>query len=301
MTVLRYEHPVIGTVFHRRNSETFNGTDRSEALEMQHDHIDVLTELERWYALESGQYLMQAIRDAVQDLIDTAFGYHILQLGVSGARPLCQDSPINHRLYCAQRAGAGVGMVADPEELPLESDSVDAIIAHHCLEFAANPHQVLREIQRVLTPQGQLLVVGFNPFSLLGCNTRMRGVMRDPLWARHRPLREHRLADWLRLLNCEVLDTRWLFALPPVGSGRLRRAIAQFDHWTAQHNLPFGGVYILHATKKVAGLNRPRKPLLARSKRLIGLVPKPAPVPTPAPRSGVITQTLLSDEGNQAA
>lgn len=268
---------------------------------MQHDGIDILTELEHWYALESGQYLMQATRAAAQDLIDTAFGYHILQLGVSGARPLCHDSPINHRLYCAQRAGDGVGLVADPEDLPLECDSVDAIIAHHCLEFAANPHQVLREIQRVLTPQGQLLVIGFNPFSLLGCSTRLRGVMHDPLWSRLRPVREHRLADWLRLLNCEVLDTRWLYALPPIGGGRLRRAIARVDHWTAQHNLPLGGVYILHATKKVAGLNRPRKPLLARSKRLIGLVPKPAPVPTPVPRSGGIKRSILTDKGNLAA
>lgn len=268
---------------------------------MQHEPIDVLTELERWYARDSSQYLLQATRNAVQDLLDTAFGYHILQLGVSGARPLCQDSPINHRLYCAQRPGAGVGLVADPEELPLDSDSVDAIIAHHCLEFAADPHQVLREIQRVLTPQGQLLVVGFNAYSLLGCNTRVRGAMRDPLWARHRPVSEYRLADWLRLLNCEVLDTRWIYALPPVGRGRLRDAIARCDHWTAQHNVPIGGVYILHATKKVAGLNRPRKPLLARSRRLIGLVPKPAPLPTPAPRSGVIHPANVCDQGNQAA
>jgi SAM-dependent methyltransferase len=268
---------------------------------MQLDNIDILTELEHWYALENGQYLLQATRDAVQDLIDTTFGYHILQLGVSGARALCLDSPINHRLYCAQRAGNGVGVVAEPDELPLESDSVDAIIAHHCLEFADNPHQVLREIQRVLTPQGQLFVVGFNRFSLLGCKTRIRGALRDPLWARHRPVSEHRLADWLRLLNCEVLDTRRIYALPPVGRGRMRTAIARCDHWTAQHNLPFGGVYILHATKKVAGLIRPRKPMRARSKRLIGLVPKPAPVPTPAPRSGVIEQAILCDKGNIAA
>ncbi len=130
---------------------------------MRVDCIDILSELESWYARESGQYLLEATRAAIQDLLDTSFGYHILQLGVSGGRPLCQGSPINHRLYCAERLGEGVGLVAEPDELPLDSDSVDAIIAHHCLEFAANPHQVLREIQRVLTPQGQLLVVGIQP------------------------------------------------------------------------------------------------------------------------------------------
>jgi ubiquinone/menaquinone biosynthesis C-methylase UbiE len=78
--------------------------------------------------------------------------------------------------------------------LPLDSDSVDAIIAHHCLEFAASPHQVLREIQRVLTPRatagGRLQPVW--PVS----KTRLRGVPR-PFVSRHHPVREHRLTDWL--------------------------------------------------------------------------------------------------------
>jgi SAM-dependent methyltransferase len=266
---------------------------------MQAECIDILAELESWYARDAGQYLLAATRSTVQNLLDTSFGYHILQLGVSGIRPLCQGSPINHRLYCADRAGPGVGLVAEPDELPLESDSIDAIIAHHCLEFASNPHQVLREIQRVLTPQGQLLVIGFNPFSLLGCKTHLRGLARDPLWSRHQPVSERRLTDWLHLLGCEVLDTFRLYGLPPVGSGRLRQCIARGDAWTARHNLPIGGLYILHATKHVAGLNRPRRPLLARRARLIGLVPKPAP--TPAPRSPHSRRHISPEHRNVAA
>ena len=268
---------------------------------MRRDCIDILTRLESWYAHDNGQYLLDEIRGAVQDLLDTSFGYHILQLGVSGGRPLCNDSPINHRLFCAQGTAEGVGLVALPEELPLESDSGDTIIAHHCLEFADNPHQVLREIQRVLTPQGQLLVVGFNPYSLQGCNTRFRGIMRDPLWARHQPVSEHRLTDWLHLLGCEVLDTRRLYTVPPLGQGRLRRIVARCDQWIARFNLPFGGVYVLHATKHTAGLNRPRRPLLAGRTRLIGLVTNPAPVPTPSPRSGYLQVAMSRQKGNIAA
>ena len=266
---------------------------------MQQDCVDILAELERWYARENGQYLMQAIRTAVQDALDTSFGYHILQLGVSGGQALCEGSPINHRLYCAPLMARGVGLVAEPEELPLESDSVDAIIAHHCLEFAANPHQVLREIQRVLTPQGQLLVVGFNPFSLLGCKTRLRAALRDPLWSRHRPVSEHRLTDWLHLLGCEVLERRRLYCLPPTGTGRLRGVMAAGDQWSTRHNLPFGGVYILHATKHVAGLHRPRRLQRVRRPRLVGLVPKPAPTPTPRTTSGAGMTPL--QKGNVAA
>lgn len=268
---------------------------------MRRDCIDILTQLERWYARDNGQYLLEESRRAVQDLLDTSFGYHLLQLGITAGRPLCLGSPINHRLLCAERPGEGVGIIADPEELPLESDSVDAIIAHHCLEFATNPHQVLREIQRVLTPQGQLLVVGFNPYSLLGCNTRLRSIMRDSLWSQHHPVSEHRLTDWLHLLGCEVLETRRRYALPPLGRGRLRQMVNRCDHWVARHNLPLGGVYLLHATKQTAGLNRPRRPLLARRKRLMGLVPNPAPVTTPSPRSGHLNHSLSGSKGSQAA
>lgn len=268
---------------------------------MQLDCNDVLTELESWYALDNGPYLLQATRAAVQDPLDTSFGYHLLQLGVRGSEPLYQRSPINHRLFCAQRPGEGVGIIADPSELPLDSDSVDAVIAHHCLEFAENPHQVLREIQRVLRPQGQLLVVGFNPYSLLGCKTRLSGLMHNSLWSRHRPVSEHRLTDWLHLLGCEVLDTVWLYTLPPVGRGRLRQMVARCDQWTTQHSLPLGGVYILHATKQVAGRHPPRRPLLARRRSLIGLVPKPAPVPTPVPRNGDVIKKGSREQGNLAA
>lgn len=266
---------------------------------MQVDCIDIFSELESWYARDNGQYLFEATRAAMQDQLDTSFGYHILQLGISGAHPLCQGSPINHRLYCAGRWSQGVGLLAEPEELPLESDSIDAIIVHHCLEFAANPHQVLREIQRVLTPQGQLLVVGFNPYSLLGCKTRLRGLMRDPLWSRHHPISEHRLTDWLHLLGCEVLDSLRLYTLPPVGSGRLRQLTMRGDAWTVRHNLPVGGLYILHATKQVVGLHRPRRFLPSRRGSLIGLVPKPAP--TPAPRSPYSQRNIPSETGNVAA
>ena len=246
---------------------------------MQAECIDILTELESWFARENGEYLLQETRGAVKDSLDTAFGYHILQLGIRGSRPLCHGSPINHRIYSAERAGEGIGLVAHPEELPLDSDSVDTVIAHHCLEFAINPHQVLREIQRVLTPHGRLLVVGINPYSLLGCQTRLRAMLGHPLWSRHQPVSEHRLRDWLHLLGFEVFNTSRLYGLPPVGRGRLRQWISRGDAWTARHNLPVGGLYILHATKQVAGLHRPRRLLLPRG-RLLGLVPKPAPTPT---------------------
>jgi len=245
---------------------------------------DILTQLESWYARENGLYLLEQTREATRRLLDTSFGYHLLQLGAVRGHPLFEDSPINHRIYAAEREGQGIGLVTMADELPLESDSIDALIAHHSLDFAANPHQVLREIQRVLTPQGHLLLIGFNPHSLQGLSTRLRGLSRHSFWHRHQAVSERRLTDWLHLLGCEVQSSTRLYTVPPIGGGRIRQWLMRCDGWSSRHNLPGGGIYILHAVKQVSALHRPRRQLRLRSERLIGLaVPKPSTAPSPAP------------------
>jgi SAM-dependent methyltransferase len=243
--------------------------------------IDILTELESWYARDNGQYLLGGTRKAVEEVLDTAFGYHLLQTGCTRGHALFAASPINHRIYAAQRAGEQVSLVALADELPLESDSIDMVIAHHALDFANNPHQVLREIQRVLTPQGQLLIIGFNPHSLAGLGTRLRGMSRKSLWHGHRGVSESRLTDWLHLLGCEVQDATRLGAVPLAGRGAIRRWLMRLDNWSNRHNLPGGGLYILHAIKQVSAVHRPRRQWQLRRERLIGLVPKPAQAPAP--------------------
>jgi len=247
---------------------------------MQSESIDILTQLESWYAQENGQYILDASHKAVSRLLETAFGYHVLQLGIGSGKRLCESSPINHHIYCNANATGNALLQATPEELPLESDSIDLVVAHHCLEFSERPHQVLREIQRVLTPQGRVLLIGFNPYSLFGFGVAVRALGKNPLWQRHQRLGEHRITDWLHLLGCEVQSVKRLYSVPPVGRGRLRQAIVHCDEWAARLNLPVGGVYMLYATKQVAGRNGRRPVVMAKTGRLIGLVPKPAQAPS---------------------
>ncbi|MBP6723238.1 MAG: class I SAM-dependent methyltransferase, partial [Halioglobus sp.] len=93
-----------------------------------------MTELESWYAREHGQYLLASTRRAVDSALDTAFGYHLLQTGCSRGHALFTNSPINHRIYAAERPGPQVNLLALADELPLESDSIDTVIAHHTLD-----------------------------------------------------------------------------------------------------------------------------------------------------------------------
>jgi SAM-dependent methyltransferase len=266
---------------------------------MQRECNDIFEGLESWYQRESGQYLFELTRNAVRERLDTTFGYHILQLGFQGGDPLCNESPINHRLLCSSRSAQGTSLVSRADELPLEGDSVDVVIAHHCLEFTPNPHQALREIQRVLTPQGQLIVIGFNPYSLQGLGSRLRNLAGQSPWNEHRPVGERRLTDWLHLLGCEVQAVQRFYSVPPVGGERLRRGLQAIDNWGSSFNSPLGGLYMLHATKQVVGLPRPKRLQRSKSGRMIGLVPKPAPSPTPS--APAPQNLILNRKGRVAA
>lgn len=258
-------------------------TNRAARRIMKEKSNDISALLESWYCRDNGAYLLGALEQALKPILDLTFGYHILQLGPLRDRTLQSASPIHHRIYAGTRPGKLVNLLSLPDELPLESDSVDAIIAFHCLEFSAHPHTALREMHRVLTPHGHLIVIGFSPFSIQGASSRIRSILGNPLWREHQPLGQGRLHDWLRLLGCEVEQAQQLYAIPPVGRGRFRDWLTRLDSWCGQVHLPLGGVYVMHSIKQVSGLNRPRE-RVRRGARLIGLaVPKPAATPSPVP------------------
>ncbi|MFT6051226.1 MAG: SAM-dependent methyltransferase [Halioglobus sp.] len=237
-----------------------------------------------WYDRPNGQYVLDSLKSTLEPVLTTAFGYHAVQIGLSSRHQLLDHSPINHRIYLADQADLSTGLIANADELPLESDSIDLLLAHHSLEFGPNPHAVLREIHRVLAPQGQLVIVGFNPYSMLGMGSVLRKAVGNELWRQQRAVSRHRMSDWLHLLGCEVQSCQYIYDLPPVGSGALNAALVRADKWLGQHKLPTGGLYILHAIKQMHGINRPRLRLRERGERLIGLaVPKPAAAPSPTP------------------
>ena len=89
------------------------------------------------------------------------------------------------------------------DEFPISSESVDIVIMPHTLEFELDQHQVLREVERVLKPEGQLLLLGFNPRSIYGLLHYMPGQRTKLPWCGHF-LRRSRIIDWLRLLRFET-------------------------------------------------------------------------------------------------
>ena len=248
---------------------------------MKSDSSDICAELECWFARPGGEHLLEHERQLVNQKLKKVFGYHLLQLGITRNTPMAAPNTLNHTIYACHQSGDDIGLLTDQHALPFPGDSIDAIVLHHALEFAENPHQLLREVHRVLSPQGHLVVVGVNPYSGFGLSTAMRGLHPNSLWNHLHGLSIHRLRDWLHLLGSEVLSCSHTYAFTPFGSGRLLSASKRIDSFLHRHQSPLGGVYVLHAQKKVIPYTPIRKPWQSRlSTGLFGLgVNNPVPSP----------------------
>jgi hypothetical protein len=149
---------------------------------------------------------------------------------------------------------------------------VDAVLLPHTLEFAADPYAIVREVDRVLVAEGQLLVLGFHPFSLWGMRARWSRSGFPP--GMRRVLSQRRLREWLVLLGYEVVAERsYLYCSPwskglskGEGTGRiLRRGLT--------HPLP-ASAYLLKARKRVYTLT-PIRPRFREKTGVLGGLVKP--------------------------
>jgi SAM-dependent methyltransferase len=237
-------------------------------------------------------------------VVSDVFGYHALQLGLPQLDALRENRMPCRGLVLDAESGAsapytfprGVSkMVAvgpsehhapagrsavwcDLLDLPFEAQSVDLIVMPHTLEFTRDPHRLLREAERVLMPEGQLIILGFNSLSLWGARQSVGKVTGKPFVpAAHDLIAFTRLKDWIKLLGFDLERGRFGCYRPPlVGEKWLSRY--QFMEFAGDRWWPiFGAVYMVTAIKRVRGMRlvgplKVKKPVLAA-----GLTPAATP------------------------
>ncbi|MFP5410063.1 MAG: class I SAM-dependent methyltransferase [Gammaproteobacteria bacterium] len=203
-----------------------------------------------WFESPLGQHLLFREQRYFDNAVSDVFGFNAVQVGLPQIDFL-RNSRIPLRTACAVEQTAGVR--ADPMFLPFESQSLDLLLLPHVLEFSANPHQVLREAERVLRPEGRLVLSGFNPRSLWGLTRMLQGGERGYPWNGNF-LNVSRVKDWMVLLGLEVAAGSMCCYRPPINREtwlrRLRFMEPAGDRWWAMG----GGVYFLQAVKRVHGM-----------------------------------------------
>ena len=206
--------------------------------------------IDGWLDTAQGRYVMAWERPKVDAVVADLFGYNALQLG------LPQYDLLSHnRIPLRQIAGesGAVDVLCDLRELPFAANSIDLVVMPHILEFHDDPHQILREVERVLIPDGQLVITGFNPFSLWGLRRRLPNCPHEfPMNGDY--ISVLRLKDWLQLLSLEVDRGNFGCYAPPCHQERwLKRwhlMETAGDRWWSFA----GGVYLLRAVKRVRSM-----------------------------------------------
>jgi SAM-dependent methyltransferase len=222
-------------------SEIFNMPELSS----QHRRMSI-PGLDAWLNSVQGRYVLDWEQNNLDSIVADIFGFNALQIGLPQ-----YDFLQANRIPLRQKAGGSgaVDTLCDPVALPFASQSIDLVILPHVLEFSDDPHQILREIERILIPEGQVLIIGFNPFSLWGAKRRLNRCGEFPWNGSY--LSIIRLKDWLKLLGFEVdRGTLGCYAPPFKQAHWLRRSQLIERMGNRWWNFS-GAVYVLHAIKRV--------------------------------------------------
>jgi SAM-dependent methyltransferase len=227
-----------------------------------------------WWSGSLGRALLAAESELLGEALEDVFGWELLQIGAwGGSRELLACSRTRRQtVVAAPGFPAGADIIGRPSLLPVASDSVDAALLPHTLEFASDPYAIVREVDRVLVGEGQLLVLGFRPWSLWGLRARTSRMGFPP--GMRRVLSERRIREWLVLLGYEVVASRQYLYCTPWSSGLSPgQGTERILNRGITHPFP-GSAYLLKARKRVYTLT-PVRPRFREKPAVLGGLVKP--------------------------
>ncbi len=239
--------------------------------------------LTQWLNSAPGQYLLAWEQARYDSAVSDVFGYHALQLGLPELNALRANRMPHQWLALdevvalqprgsvaptdAKDASAGLttaaarpALLAHSAALPFAENSLDLLVLPHTLELSVDPHTTLREAERVLVPEGRVIISGLNPASLWGLR-QQRGHWSQRLGFGELFLPDNgefigywRLRDWLRLLSFEVESAHFGCYRPAINNPRWLERFGWMDPAGARWWPIFGAVYFLVAVKRVRGM-----------------------------------------------
>lgn len=241
---------------------------------MQSESRHNVKAVQRWLRSPLGQALLQQEARIVEEAFDGIFGEQCLQLGFWGEpRAFLKFTRTQHCASVADPATL-VGderpdVMGQPHRLPFATDTIDAVILPHTLEFSDRPHAILREVQRVLRSDGHVVIMGFKPGGAWGLRRLVPGAGLPP--GVDSLISERRLTDWLQLLDMRIhRQLRYFFRWPV--SGNSRASSADWERRGQRWWPELAACYMLTAQKRLLALTPVRKTWLPRPKVVGGLV-----------------------------
>ena len=231
---------------------------------------DPAPDVQSWLRSALGQRVYSLERKLATEALAQVFGWQLLQIGLWGDDDGLLAEGRTQRKAVLAWHGSRPGDRPAPirsrtDSLAIASDSVDAVVLPHTLEYEPEPHEIVREVGRILSAEGHLIVLGFRPLSSWGLRHLFARDGFPP--GLERMIGERRLRDWLKLLGFEIVDARrYLFTLP-LGSSTSSQS---FFERSGQYLWPmFAGGYLMKARKRVYTLT-PIRPRWRRRPKVVG-------------------------------
>lgn len=245
--------------------------------------------LHEFFETPHGRYLREWEQAQLDRVVADIFGFHALQLGMPDIDAL-QANRMPHRwlasnglavpaagtpelLPSSDESGPGQGarplggraatdLLCDFAALPFPANSLDLIVLPHTLELDPDPHATLREVERVLVPEGRVVLCGVNPVSLWGLRQQRQHLYRRLAGGRGRLflpdvgefIGPWRLRDWLRLLNFELDAVQYGCYRPAVRTERWLQRTAWMDGVGERLWPILGASYFMVGIKRVHGM-----------------------------------------------
>lgn len=229
-----------------------------------------------WFKTPPGEYLLAWERERFDQAVADMFGYHALQLGLPELDALGSNR-MPHKWLAAQGSESAtpdatgqnaspaassprIALLTDSAALPFPANSLDLVLLPHTLELSVDPHATLREVERVLVPEGRVVITGLNPASLWGLRQRRAHFYRRLGYGElflpeaGEFIGYWRLRDWLRLLSFEVESGQFGCYRPAVSRAASLERFSWMDKVGQRWWPIFGALYFLVAVKRVRGM-----------------------------------------------
>ena len=243
-----------------------------------YDEVAIWQQFQHWYASPLGQRLAETEKQLLDRYLPNLFGYYLLQCGNPVAElgemseKWLQNSRVPSRFIIDYVLNQQLSCVSYHDRLPVKSDSLDLVILPHTLDFAVDPHLVLREVERVLIPEGHVVILSFSALSSWNL-CRKLPLLKQSLPQNAQFFSAYRIMDWLGLLGFDVIHRRGYFQQLPLQNEKLHQRSAFLTRLGQRLWPNLGAGYMLVARKRVETLTPIRPRWRARRRVVTGLEP----------------------------
>lgn len=229
-----------------------------------------LRAMELWFQHLPGSLLLELERVALGNCFSRLSGSHCLQIGGPSDLRLIHSAHYPHKTFLSTQytsAAHSSRVQFSLDALPILPGSVDAVVLAHLLEFAESPFELLKETHRILAPEGQLILLTFNPWSLWGLSRLMRSKRGFP-WS-GQFYSTIQIKRWLHNLGYSIVLSKTLCFRPVLHEAH------QCERWSFMETLGsycfpgFGAVSLFVVQKQEVGMT-PIKVSLNRRRVKVG-------------------------------